>query len=119
MDKIETLIDALADACEENGSSLVVGVCKEYELTQMNFVGHTDEMALINMVAAETICDLIDAKGCDCEGCKQAKKLLKHEAPKKSTNKKPHIHIVDMMGEDADITSVLEQIFGGGKRDDD
>lgn len=119
MDKIETLIDALADACEENGSSLVVGVCKEYELTQMNFVGHTDEMALINMVAAETICDLIDAKGCDCDGCKQAKKLLKHETPKKSSNKKPHIHIVDMMGEDADIVSVLEQIFGGDKRDDD
>lgn len=119
MDRIEALIDALADACEENGSSLVVGVCKEYELTQMNFVGHTDEMALINMVAAETICDLIDAKGCDCEGCKQAKKLLKHEAPKKSSNKKPHIHIVDMMGEDANITSVLEQIFGGDKRDDD
>lgn len=119
MSKIEALLSALAQACEENGSSMVVGVAKGYELEHMEFVGHTDEMALINLVAAETICDLIDAKGCDCEGCKQAKKLLKHEVPKKSANKKPHIHIVDMMGEDADIASVLEQIFGGGNRDDD
>ena len=119
MDKIEALIDALSDACEEAGSSLVVGVVKDYELEHMNFVGHTDEMALINMVTAETICDLIDAKGCNCDGCQQAKKLLKHEAPKARKPKKPHIHIVDMMGEDTDVDTILERIFGGGKRDDD
>lgn len=118
MGKIEALIDALADACEENGSSMVVGVAKEYELEHMHFVGHTDEMALINMVAADTICDLIDAKGCNCEGCRQAKKLLKQEPIKSSKPKKPHIHLVDMTGESAGVDAILERIFGGDNCDD-
>nr|DAY50735.1 MAG TPA: hypothetical protein [Caudoviricetes sp.] len=116
MSKIEALIEALADACEKDGLSLVVGVAKGYELEHMNFVGHTDEMALINLVAADTICDLIDAKGCDCTGCKNAKKLLGNNSNKKSVPRKTKIDIESMMS-NVSVDEILERVFGGGKRD--
>lgn len=119
MTKIEALFSALAKACSDDGSSLVVGISKNHELEHMEFVGRTDEMALINLVAADTICDLIEAKQCDCPGCQQAKKLLKREKSQNKKTKRPQIHIVDMMNEDPNIDDILQRIFGGGNRDND
>lgn len=98
--EIEAKIEELMSLCQKKNANVVVSVVEENNENTTRIFADTEGLQTCIRAIEVAALKYINAK------------------MKRMAKKRPHIHIVDMMGEDADITSVLERIFGGGKRDD-
>lgn len=119
-ERITAKIDELTDLCTDLDVSLVLSITDKKFENETSFCGSTGELAMNFLAIKDSLLEIMAKRDCDCPGCNNFRKELgvakKQNTPK---GKQPHIHVVDMMGEDADIMTILENIFGGGKRDND
>lgn len=119
-ERITAKMDELTDLCTDLDVSLVLSVTDSKYSNETSFGGSSGELAMNFLVIKDTLSEIMDKRDCDCPGCNNFRKELgvkkNQSTPKR---KQPHIHVVDMMGEDADIMSILENIFGGGQSDND
>lgn len=112
MDKINELVNQLQEECEKNNVHLLVSVTFENGLCHVASCG-SGAGAYINFMNIKKATAKAMAKSpCDCEACELARNELGLRS-KRKVSEKPHIHVVDMSGDNADIDSILKEIFGG------
>lgn len=112
MSKIDELINELAEECNRQDVNLLLSTIGGKGEGRSVIVG-SGAGALINYLCIKNgVAKAMDDSDCDCEACEMAREELGVPS-KRKTSKKPHIHVVDMTGDDADIDSILREIFGG------
>lgn len=107
--EINSKMNELVELCKEKEADVVVSV---FDVSgEDETLVYTDTPGLMKCLKA---IELASMKYAD----KQMERIAKKRLKKKSDSNQRHIHIAEIRSQE-DFEAVLDQIFGGGNRDDD